>query len=61
MRLVLRFPEANTTYGRGLALRNPHVFISDDGVVCRLLFILLQEQGIDATLVTSPERNHALA
>jgi len=37
-------------------LRNPHVlFISDDGVVCRLLFILLQEQGIDATLVTSPE------
>lgn len=37
-------------------MRNPHVlFISDDDVVCRLLSILLQEQGIDATLVTAPE------
>jgi DNA-binding response OmpR family regulator len=37
-------------------LRNPHVlFLSDDGAVCELLFTLLRETEVDASLATSLE------
>jgi DNA-binding response OmpR family regulator len=37
-------------------LRTPHVlFLTDDADICRLLFPLLQESGVDAVLTTSLE------
>lgn len=39
----------------GSELRNPQVLFISDAAVCRLLFTLLQETGVDATLVTSTE------